>query len=469
MLITILATIVVLGVLILVHELGHFLTAKAVDIEVPRFSIGLGPKLIGFKRGETEYVISWLPLGGYVKMAGMEEMEKIEGGPSKPPVVTGALTAEDTGVEVETKREAGPRDFESKSLPARALVISAGVIMNLLFAVVVFTSIALIWGVQTIADSRIGNVSEERLPAGTEALARLPVGTRVTAIGGEPVSNIAELRQAIFKLNGGPTQFELDGAPAITIELPSNEASRDTLASAFEPAVPTPPVIGEVVADLPAARAGLKANDVVTSVDGRSMSTWQDFVAAVEAHPGQAMNVIVTRDGAPVTLVVTPEAKDLRGKLSYGRLGVYPRQQPEDALPRERPGVVGAMGYGFSETWNVVALTADFLRDLVTGKTSARNVGGPIQIGQLSGRVARLGLEPFLTFMALFSVNLAVLNLLPIPVLDGGHLMFLLVEGVRGRALSLEQRMRLSQVGFVIVLAIMVWAVANDVLKLFGL
>jgi regulator of sigma E protease len=117
----------------------------------------------------------------------------------------------------------------------------------------------------------------------------------------------------------------------------------------------------------------------------------------------------------------------------------------------------------------VVVLTADFLRDLFTGKTSARTVGGPIQIGQLSGRVARLGLEPFLTFMALFSVNLAVLNLLPIPVLDGGHLMFLLVEGVRGRALSLEQRMRLSQVGFVIVLAIMVWAVANDVLKLFGL
>jgi regulator of sigma E protease len=469
MLITILATIVVLGVLILVHELGHFLTAKAVDIEVPRFSIGLGPKLIGFKRGETEYVISWLPLGGYVKMAGMEEMEKLEGGPSKPTTVTGTLTAEDLGVEVETKREAGPRDFESKSLPARALVISAGVLMNLLFAVVVFASIALIWGVQTVADSRIGNVSEERLPAGTEALAGIPVGARVTSIGGENVNTISQVRQAIFKLNGGPTEIQFESAPPITITLPSNEASRDTLASAFEPAVPTRPIIGEVVADLPAARGGLKANDLVTSVDGRPLGTWQDFVAAVEAHPGKPMNVGVTRDGAALTVVVTPEAKDLRGKLSYGRLGVYPKQQPEDALPRERPGLIGAVGHGFTETWGVVVLTADFLGDLFTGKTSARNVGGPIQIGQLSGRVARLGLEPFLTFMALFSVNLAVLNLLPIPVLDGGHLMFLLVEGVRGRALSLEQRMRLSQVGFVIVLAIMVWAVANDVLKLFGL
>src|SRR5262245_20054846 len=175
MLITILATVVVLGVLILVHELGHFLTAKAVDIEVPRFSIGLGPKLVGFKRGETEYIISWLPLGGYVKMAGMEEMEKLEGGPSKQ--VSGTLTAEDTGVEVETKREAGPRDFESKSLPARALVISAGVIMNLLFAIVVFAVSAMIWGVPAIGDTRIGNVAEELLPAGTESLASIPVGT----------------------------------------------------------------------------------------------------------------------------------------------------------------------------------------------------------------------------------------------------------------------------------------------------
>jgi regulator of sigma E protease len=327
MLITILATIVVLGVLILVHELGHFLTAKAVDIEVPRFSIGLGPKLVGFKRGETEYVISWLPLGGYVKMAGMERW-KTRGRPSKPATVTGTLTADDLGVEVETKREAGPRDFESKSLPARALVISAGVLMNLLFAVVVLMSIALVWGVQTIADSRIGNVSEERLPAGTEGLASIPVGTRVTSVGGENVNSIAELRQAIYKLNGGPTEVQLEGAPPITINLPSNEASRDTLASAFEPAVPTRPVIGEVVADLPAARSGLKANDVVTSVDGRSIGTWQDFVAAVEAHPGKPMNVGITRDGAALTVVVTPEAKDLRGKLSYGRLGVYPQERP---------------------------------------------------------------------------------------------------------------------------------------------
>src|SRR5688572_18644989 len=172
MLITILATVVVLGVLIFVHELGHFMAAKSVDIEVPRFSIGLGPKMFGFRRGETEYVISWLPLGGYVKMAGMEEMEAIEGGKDpKTTTVTGAGTAVDLGLEVKDERVAGPRDFESKSLPARTLVISAGVIMNLIFAFLAFTVIAFGWGVRVSPEARVGGVTEEYLPKGTEALA----------------------------------------------------------------------------------------------------------------------------------------------------------------------------------------------------------------------------------------------------------------------------------------------------------
>ena len=204
--ITIIATIVVLGVLIFVHELGHFMTAKLVDIEVPRFSIGLGPKAFGFKRGETEYVISWLPLGGYVKMAGMEEMEAIEGGPSKKATVAGEGTAEDLGIEVETKREAGPRDFESKSLPARALVISAGVIMNLLFAIVVFSIIAIAWGVRGTPEARVGGVAEEFLPRGTEALATIPAGTRITHIGDKSVSDFQDMQIALTQAGGGPIE-----------------------------------------------------------------------------------------------------------------------------------------------------------------------------------------------------------------------------------------------------------------------
>jgi regulator of sigma E protease len=464
---TILATIVLLGVLIFVHELGHFMTAKLVDIEVPRFSIGLGPKMVGFKRGETEYVISWLPLGGYVKMAGMEEMEKLEGGPAEPKV-SGTLTADDTGLETKTPRQAGPRDFESKSLLARTLVISAGVLMNLLFAIVVFAGIALVWGIRPIPEARIGNVTEELLPAGTEALARIPTQTRILTVNGDPVEDFRDLRTAMAKAGAGPLTFTFVDAPPLTINVPEGDRAVDSVANAFEPAVPLAPVLDRVSANSPAARANLKTGDRVLSANGRPITSWQQFVAVVEANPEQPLVLRVQRGQETVETTVTPD-RNRRGQLEYGRLGVSAAGDPDRSLPPTKPGLFGAIAHGFQETWKVIALTVGFLRDLFTGEASARQLGGPIQIGQISGQVARLGLEAFLGFMALFSVNLAVLNLLPIPVLDGGHLMFLAVEAVRGRALSLEQRLRWSQVGFVIVLAIMVWAVANDVLRLFGL
>ena len=467
--ITILATIVVLGVLIFVHELGHFMTAKAVDIEVPRFSIGLGPKAFGFKRGETEYVISWLPLGGYVKMAGMEEMETIEGGSARKPVITGAGTAEDLGLEVEEKRQAGPRDFESKSLPARALVISAGVIMNLLFAFVIFSIIAMVWGVRGTPESRIGAVAEEYLPRGTEALATIPSGTRITQIGRESIEDFQDMSVALSQAGAGPIEFRFDNFAPLTIELPASQDARDTLISAFEPAVVTPPVVGTIVKGSPAEQGGLHPGDKIVTAAGQRVDTWQQFVQLIERHGGQPLILEIEREGQPGTVTVTPEARKLANNMTYGRVGIAPQIATGEALPRVRAGLIGGVAQGAKQTWDMVALTAGFLWDLVTGGASARNLGGPILIGQLSGRVARAGLEPFLAFMALFSVNLAVLNLLPIPVLDGGHLLFLGVEAVRGRPLSLQSRMRLSQVGFVVVMAIMVWALANDVLRLFGL
>ena len=468
MLITILATIIVLGVLIFVHELGHFAAAKLVDIEVPRFSIGLGPKMIGFRRGETEYVISWLPLGGYVKMAGMEEMEAIEGGPNKKPAVTGAGTAVDLGIEVEEKREAGPRDFESKSLPARTLVISAGVLMNLIFAFLVFSASAAIWGVRVSPEARIGAVAEELLPEGAEELAQLPPGTRISGVGRETVNDFHDLNIAIAKVAPGDLEFRFANHEPIIIALQAGDSVRGSLLAAFEPAVATPATIGEVVKDSPAERGGLKARDRVVSANGQPISQWQQLVSIVERSAAKPLQLVVEREGAQVPVTVTPEARTLHDKHTYGRVGIGPQVSVDDALPRKRPNPFGALVEGGRQTWDVVSLTAGFLWDLVSGGASPRNVGGPILIGQLSGRVARAGLEAFLGFMALFSVNLAVLNLLPIPVLDGGHLMFLGIEAVRGKGLSIEQRMKLSQVGFIIVIAIMVWAVANDVLRLFG-
>ena len=404
MLITLLATIVVLGVLILVHELGHFWAAKAMDIEVPRFSIGLGPKMFGFTRGETEYVISWLPLGGYVKMAGMEEMEAIEGGSTPKSTVSGAGTAVDLGVEVEEPREAGPRDFESKSLPARTLVISAGVIMNLLFAFLVFSIMSFVWGTRVSPETRIGGITEELLPAGTEELATLPPGTHITGIGRTSVQNFSDLQIAIAKVAPGDLEFRFEDHAPITIKLPAGDSVRGSLVAAFEPSVNMPPVLGTVVKNSAAERAGLQPNDRIESANGQRVTSWQQMVNIIESNAGKPVQMVVDRGGSPTNITVTPDAKTLPNRHTYGRVGVSPRGSMEDAFPRQRSSFLGSFANGAERTWEVVAMTVGFLKDLFTGGASPRNLGGPILIGKLSGQVARAGLESFLGFMALFSV-----------------------------------------------------------------
>lgn len=361
---TILAFVIVLGVLIFVHELGHFITAKLAGVAVPRFSIGLGPKVWGFTIGETEYVISALPLGGYVKMAGMgddEALEKLEGGKS----------------ELEVPPE---RRFDSKPVSVRAIVISAGVIMNFLFAIAAYSGLAYY----------------------------------------------------------------------------------DSVA----------PIVSEVSEGYPAAEAGVLPGDRIRALDGTEIDTWREFVAFVYERPGATAELLVERDGELVRLTtliaaVDTTVSDTEGNdttLTFGRVGVT-----LDTLNVVRAySVVGAMAVGTGRTVDLSVLILDFLGGLITGRHSPRDLGGPILIGQLSGQAARAGLSVLIAFMAFLSVNLAVLNLLPIPILDGGHLVFLAIEAVRGRALSLETRARLSQVGFILIMALMVWAITSDVLRATG-
>jgi regulator of sigma E protease len=202
---------------------------------------------------------------------------------------------------------------------------------------------------------------------------------------------------------------------------------------------------------------------------GQPVATWQQFVAVIEANPGTPVPLELQRGGERLTVTVTPEPHT-SGELRFGRIGVgVPYASAELALPRRSAGPIAGFQRGAVQTWDMVAMTFDFLGGMITGRHSARNVGGPIMITQMSGRFARAGMEAFLGFMAILSVNLAVLNLLPIPVLDGGHLVFLGVEAVRGRPLSIEQRMRLTQLGFIIIVGIMVWALGNDVMRWFGI
>lgn len=451
MLMTILATIVVLGVIIFVHEMGHFVAAKLVGIEVVRFSLGLGPKLLGFKRGETEYVLSWVPLGGYVKMGGMDDevMEMLEGGETRA-------------------RQPGERDFDAKPVWARAIVVSAGVIMNVVFALAVYTAVIAFWGVPEPATLRVGHIDVAMLPEGADALATLPVGSEVSRIAGRPIQRWSDIGEALSSAPAGPTTIELASGPVVTVRIPENDEARARLTGAILPWQEA--VISGVNPGDPADRAGIREGDRVVAVDGSRITTWYQFQDAIRGRPESAVDLTIERGGRELVRSVTPNAERTRDPETgeeevVGIIGVF--SSPE--IIRVHAGPLTAASLGVRQTYGMTVLILDFLRDLLTGQVSRRSVGSIVAIGEISGRVARQGIESFLGFLAFFSVNLAILNLLPIPILDGGHLLFLGIELVRGRALSLEQRVRWSHVGFIIVVGLMLWALSNDVLRLLGL
>jgi regulator of sigma E protease len=463
---TILATIVVLGVLIFVHELGHFMAAKSVGIDVQRFSIGLGPTIFGFKRGGTEYVISWVPLGGYVKMGGMDDevMERLEGGAEG----SGSEMGED-GV-VDEPRPPRPGDFDGKPIWARTLVISAGVIMNMLFAFAVFTGVNARWGLPELAEHRVGRIDSELLPVGSEALARLPAGAQLVSIGDRQVENYGDVRDGFIEAPAGLLTVVTDEPRMeIEIDLASDPEERTQILRSLSFWVDAE--VGLLTPGSPAARAGLETGDRVLMAGGVSITNWDDFVDVVEARPDIPMEITVEREGRSLTLSVTPdptsEEDPVTGEtVTVGKVGIY---QPIGEVVYREVSLPQAVRLGYAETVGISRLILGFLGDLVTGGVSPRSLGSIVTIGAASGQAAQLGIETFLRFMALFSVNLAILNLLPIPILDGGHLVFLGIEAVRGKALSLEQRLRWSHVGFVVIMGIMLWALSNDILRLFGI
>jgi regulator of sigma E protease len=446
---TLLAFLVVIGVLVFVHELGHLVAAKSVDIEVPRFSIGFGPKIWGFRRGETEYVISALPLGGYVRMAGMEDMAELEGG-------------------AEPERRSTGRDYDAKPLWARVWVVSAGVLMNFLFAILVLAGVTYFYGDRLLNTTRVDiSPAAAETSVGAE-LAQIPRGAELRAVGGIAVESWNDVAAVLSAAPAGPLTLEFTDAPPATLMLPGSDSARMAVLRLVEPFMPA--VIGEVSPGSAAQRAGLQTGDHVVAAGGEPIESWSQFVSVVQSHPDQALSLEVVRNGQSVMLTATPVGeRELNAEMErvlIGKLGVG--QQAVDIAYRP-VGLGESMQRGWSETWGTAGMILKLLGDLFTGEASPRSLGGPLAIGQISGQAASLGLEMFLRWMALLSVNLAVLNLLPIPVLDGGQLLFLGVEGVRGRALSVEQRMRLSNVGLIIVVGIMVWAIANDFLRFFGI
>jgi regulator of sigma E protease len=453
-LIAVLALIIVLGVLVFVHEAGHFIAAKWAGIYVHRFSLGLGApiKALTRKRGETEYTISWLPLGGYVKMASKEEeatSSALEGGKATDPVPP-------------------DRVFEAKPVWKRMIVILAGVTMNALFAWMVFTYLAAKNGEAILATTQVGRVVAESLPATASDLGRLEPGDRITAINGVPVNSWNDVERLLQSAPGDDLRIRVDGRPSEFIARASADDLESRLAISQLIYPYRPAVLDTIVAGTPAASAGFASGDTILSIDGTPIVQWYDMVGLIEPAAGRELTVELAGPSGRRAIKVTPRSEAVPAGDStrqVGRIGVGPKLDV-----RYRDYSFGeAVKAGTDQTIAASTLIVRSLKGMIKGLISPRTLGGPVAIGQMAGQSLRLGVDPFLAFMALISVNLAVLNLLPIPVLDGGQFIFLLAEGVTRRPLSLKLRERLTAVGLVLIVLLMVFAFSNDILKVFGI
>ena len=450
---TVVALIVVLGVLIFVHEAGHFVAAKWAGIYVHRFSLGLGPPIrwLTFRRGETEYSISWLPLGGYVKMASREE-----------DIGSSALEGGAPTVAVPPNRV-----FEAKPIWKRMVVILAGVTMNALFAWLVFSGLAYKNGRQIDPVTRVGRVADELLPPQAQALKQIPAGTRIVAVNGDSVESWDEIISGIA--NTPDEEVRLALADGKTIVLPIHPDALEERLKAAQALQPyRVAVVDSLVPDRPAARAGMQKGDTVVAINGRPVQQWYDMVEVVQKSAGQNITMTVSRQGDRVNMSLRPYLDSTPGPdgkiRPVGRIGATVGTQSIS----QPLGLGEAIVAGGAATIQASTQIWRTLRGLFSGRISGRAVGGPILIGQMAGQSARLGLDTFLGFMALISINLAILNMLPVPVLDGGQFLFLLTEAVIRRPLPVKLRERLTTVGLVLIILLMGLAFSNDFRRLFG-
>lgn len=454
MLLTVLSLIIVLGVLIFVHEAGHFIAAKWAGIYVHRFSLGLGSPIpwLTFRRGETEYSISWLPLGGYVKMASQEEdiaSSALEGGAPSHPV---------------------PRDrvFESKPIWKRMVVILAGVTMNALFAWAVFAFLAYKNGRQIDSVTTVGRVVTELVPPEAAPLKEIRPGARIIRVNGDSVKSWDDVVSGIANTPDPEVRLELDDGSVVALPIhPDALETRLKAAQAIQPF--RAPIVGEVLPGKPAARAGIHEGDSIVAVNGHPVEQWYDLLEFLQSNPGRELTIDVVRAAEPLSFKLRTYVDTMPGPNGkprvVGRIGVAVGTAgyiSEKLTPGQ------AIAEGWEATLRASTQIVRTVRGLFSGRISGRSVGGPILIGQLAGESVRLGLDTFLGFMALISINLAILNLLPVPVLDGGQFLFLLAEAVIRRPLPLKLRERLTTVGLVLIVLLMGLAFSNDLRRLFG-
>ncbi len=444
---TVLWFLIAIGVLVVVHEFGHYLAARWAGVKVLRFSVGFGKPLLVRRvgRDQTEWVLAALPFGGYVKM-----LDEREG---------------------EVPAAEAHRSFNRATVWRRIGIVAAGPAANFLLAIVFYWALFM-HGLPALKPM-IGEP-----PAGTVAAqAGLVAGDEIRRVNGNDTPSFQDLRLNLLRAGvaGDTIKLELADGRRVQFKAPPLETEnleRDTLQPLgivrFDPEIA--PVIGKLLPDGAAARAGFQAGDRLITVNGQKLANWQDWVQLVRQHPAKPLHIEYERQGQFQTLTVVPEAVDEAGQR-VGKIGAAPQVDESvlAALMTEvRYNPIEALWQGTVKTWDMSLFTLEMMGRMVTGQVSWKNLSGPLTIADYAGQSASLGWISFVGFLALVSVSLGVLNLLPVPLLDGGHLMYYVAEVFTGRPVS-ERTMEIgARIGMTLLLLLMSFALFNDLQRLIG-
>jgi regulator of sigma E protease len=443
--VAVIAFIFVLGAAVILHEFGHFIVAKLLKIRVETFSFGFGPRLWGFKKGTTDYRVSAIPLGGYVKLGGDESNAPIEGegAPDIP---------------------ANER-FDLRPRWQRILVAIAGPVMNILTALAIPFIGAMIYGVQLAPPP----VVKQIFPGGAAEIAGLKTGDRIIVFDGKTNPRWKTIADDALLSPGHPIPIVVDrGGQQLNLTIKPTPRTEGGDTAGFLDFLPdygnVPIVAREVLANSPAAEAGLRPGDRIVAVGGEPVKSAEQVSQFIRDHQGQPITLRINRAGTELDLAAKPRLLNPQDKKE--RLGF----NPDEEIPFQRVGIAGAFGEAVDTNVEIIRVTGKAIGQLFAGKRSVRNtISGPIGIySAVSTSVERLGWEGLFSILGFLSLNLGIFNLLPIPVLDGGAIFLLLIEGllgVVGLTISTGVRERIQQVGFVMVLLLMVFVITNDVLK----
>jgi len=465
LLLTLLASIFTLGLVVIVHEMGHFLFCKLFGVYVKTFSVGMGPKILTRRLGETEYALSLIPFGGYVKMAGEGMMEEIQDTGTleqrKYPLGTEAGNQERAGEDDDIPAD---RKFLNKPAWQRMLVFIAGPLFNLVLAYLIYIGLFLLHGLPVNPVTEVGTVAE----GGPAAAAGLMPGDLFLEVNGEPVSDWSTMVEMTV-LTAGLTAESTEAEPVsmlvdrqglkvpLVLQIDRNPETGDWWLGCDA----HDNLVGRVQRNGPADKLGLIHGDRIVELDGKVIRSHREVLEIVQFAADRPLDIRWERDGQMESGVVTPDAYEIMPDSTVGRIH-YER------LQEDRPLALGpALVLGHQRTWLTTRLIADQLRTWVSERMGLESVGGPIRIAQVAGEMARWGFDRLLAFIAFFSVNLFLLNLLPIPVLDGGHVLFLILEVLRGKPVDERVQGIATQLGLIILLLFMTVILVQDGVKIF--